>query len=150
MFNDMDIYTIGFTRKSAEEFFGALKRAGVKNVVDVRLLNTSQLAGFTKKEDLPFFLTEIVGADYSHEPLLAPEESAFKDYRRGELDWKSFRRAYMKTASQRSMETVVDWKKVLRRRTVLLCSEPEAEYCHRHFLVEYLQKKGVDLKPIDL
>ncbi len=146
----MNIYTIGFTRKSAEDFFGALKQAGVKNVVDVRLQNTSQLAGFTKKEDLPYFLTEILDADYRHEPLLAPEESAFKAYRGGELGWKEFRAAYMKAAKDRSMETVVDWKRVLRRRTVLLCSEPEAEHCHRQFLVEYLQRKGLGLKPIDL
>ncbi len=146
----MNIYTIGFTRKDAEEFFGTLRSAGIKNVIDIRLQNTSQLAGFTKKDDLPFFLTEILGAHYSHEPLLAPEEAAFKAYRKGELDWKGFRKAYMKLAADRSMDTVVDWKKVLRRRTVLLCSEPEAEHCHRHFLVEYLQKKGFDLKPIDL
>lgn len=146
----MNIYTIGFTRKSAEEFFGTLRSAAIKNVIDIRLQNTSQLAGFTKKDDLPYFLTEILGAGYSHEPLLAPEESAFKAYRRSELDWKGFRKAYMNLAADRSMETVVDWNRVLKRRSVLLCSELNAEHCHRHFLVEYLQKKGLDLKPIDL
>ncbi len=146
----MNIYTIGFTRKGAAEFFGTLRSAAIKNVIDIRLQNTSQLAGFTKKDDLPYFLTEILGAGYSHEPLLAPEESAFKAYRHGELDWKGFRKAYMRLAADRSMETVVDWNRVLRRRSVLLCSEPNAEHCHRHFLVEYLQKKGLDLTPIDL
>ena len=146
----MNIYTIGFTRKGAEEFFGTLRSAGIKNVIDIRLQNTSQLAGFTKKEDLPYFLAEILAADYLHEPLLAPEETAFKAYRVGELDWKGLRRAYMKLAADRSMETVIDWKKVLKRRSVLLCSEPRAEHCHRQVLVEYLQKKGLDLDQIDL
>ncbi|HEX6946942.1 MAG TPA: DUF488 domain-containing protein [Acidimicrobiia bacterium] len=146
----MKVWTIGFTQKSAEEFFGALRDAGIKRVLDIRLQNTSQLAGFTKKDDLEWFLGEILDAEYLHEPLLAPEEQAFKSYRKGVIDWKGFRKAYMKTAAERSIETAVDWPKLLRRRTVLLCSEPDAEHCHRRFVVDYLRDKGLDLEAIDL
>ena len=146
----MKIHTIGFATKSAEEFFSILRSAGVKRVLDVRLLNTSQLAGFTKKHDLEWSLRELVGADYVHEPLLAPEEAAFKAHRRGELEWKDFRKAYMKMAAARSIETVVDWPKILRRRTALLCSEPDAERCHRGLIVAHLRRKGFDLESVDL
>jgi len=70
----MEIYTIGFTKRTAAEFFGALKRAGIKRLLDVRLNNVFQLAGFTKRDDLPFFLKEICGAKYVHQPLLAPTQ----------------------------------------------------------------------------
>lgn len=146
----MNIYTIGFTKKSAHQFFEVLRSAGIKRVLDVRLLNTSQLAGFTKREDLEWFLDEILGAQYIHEPLLAPDVEAFNSYRQGETDWKGFRRAYMNVAKSRSIETVLDWPKLLRRRTVLLCSEPEAEHCHRRFIVEYLHRRGLDLNVVDL
>lgn len=146
----MKVWTIGFTQKSAEGFFGALREAGIKRVLDVRLQNTSQLAGFTKKDDLEWFLAEIVGADYVHEPLLAPDETYFKAYRQGELDWKEFRRAFMKTAASRSIETAVDWPRMLRRRTALLCSEPDAEQCHRGLVVDYLNGKGLQIEATHL
>lgn len=146
----MKVWTIGFTRKGAAGFFGALRDAGIRRVLDIRLQNTSQLAGFTKKDDLEWFLAELMGAGYVHEPLLAPDEEAFRQYRAGEIDWKGFRKAYMKTAAERQIETAIDWPKLLRKRTVLLCSEPDAEHCHRRFIVDYLAAKGLDLEVVDL
>ena len=78
----MEVYTIGFTKKTAAEFFEALRRAGIKRLVDVRLNNTSQLAGFTKREDLAYFLREICGAEYFHEPLLAATPELFDRYKK--------------------------------------------------------------------
>ena len=76
----MEIYTIGFTQKSAAEFFGALRRAGIKRLIDVRLGNTSQLAAFAKRDDLAYFLGEICAAEYRHEPMLAPTAEILDDY----------------------------------------------------------------------
>ena len=86
----MAVYTIGFTKKSAAEFFGALKRVGVKRLLDVRLSNSSQLAGFTKKEDLAYFLHEILGAEYKHEPLLAPTRELLYGYKKQRGSWRDY------------------------------------------------------------
>ena len=83
----MEIYSIGFTKKTAAEFFGKLKAAGIRRLLDVRLNNVSQLAGFTKRDDLRFFLKEICGAEYRHEPLLAPKRDILDGYRKKKLSW---------------------------------------------------------------
>lgn len=77
----MEVYTTGFTKKTAAEFFGSVRQAGIKRLIDVRLHNSSQLAGFTKREDLPFFLREICQAQYLHEPLLAPAQAILDAYK---------------------------------------------------------------------
>ena len=85
----MEIYTIGFTQTTAEHFFGRLKAAGVRRLLDVRLNNSSQLAGFAKAKDLPYFLRELVGATYEHEPLLAPTQELLDEYKKRKGDWAS-------------------------------------------------------------
>ena len=87
----MKIYTIGYTKKSAEEFFGLLERHGIERVVDVRLKNTSQLAGFTKRDDLEYFLQRVLGADYCHTDFLAPTPDLLKAYRESGGDWNCTR-----------------------------------------------------------
>lgn len=146
----MRVYTIGFTKRSAEEFFETLRGADVKRILDVRLQNTSQLAGFTKKEDLPYFLDRLLGADYVHEPLLAPTEENFKAYRSGEIEWTQFRTRFLATARSRKIESAVDWRVLLAKPSVLLCGEPEPDRCHRSLVLEYLTRKGVDLQPTHL
>lgn len=146
----MDLYTIGFTRRSAEEFFEALRAARVERVLDIRLQNTSQLAGFTKKEDLPYFLDRLIGAEYSHEPLLAPDEESFRAYRSGEIDWPHFRSQYRAALRRRKASTAIDWPGLLRKRTVLLCSEPEPDRCHRSILVDHLRRTGHEIEATHL
>jgi hypothetical protein len=86
----MEVYSIGFTQKTAEQFFGILKRASIRRLLDVRLNNLSQLAGFAKRQDLPFFLKEICGAEYRHEPLLAPTQDILDTYRKRKGSWAEY------------------------------------------------------------
>lgn len=145
----MEVYTIGFTKRTAAEFFGALKRAGVKRLLDVRLNNSSQLAGFTKKDDLPFFLKEICGAEYVHEPLLAPTQELLKDYRKKNGSWQEYERRFVQLMGQRKIEEKID-RRLFDVPTVLLCSETTAEHCHRRLVVEYLGKKWGGVKAVHL
>ena len=145
----MEIYTIGFTKKTAAEFFGALREAGVKRLLDVRLHNTSQLAGFAKRDDLQYFLDELCGAEYVHEPLLAPSEELFTAYKRAKGGWEAYKRGFRALLVSREVETKLD-RRLFAGPTVLLCSEPTAERCHRRLVVEYLQDAWGDLRAVHL
>jgi len=141
----MEIYSIGFTQKSAREFFGTLKAHGIERLMDVRLSNTSQLAGFAKQADLAYFLKEICGAEYVHEPLLAPSEELFTAYRKEKGSWDALAKGYLKLLKARKVESVVD-KAGFRKKTVLLCSEATPEQCHRRLALEYLQQHWPEVK----
>jgi len=136
----MQLYTIGFTSKTAEQFFGFIRRAGVATVVDVRLNNTSQLAGFSRRQDLPFFLRELCGADYAHVPALAPSRELLTAHRRKELAWPEFRSRYLDLLDQRSIEDQLD--STLLERGCLLCSEHEPHHCHRSLIADYLNDRA--------
>lgn len=133
----MEIYSIGFTKKSAAEFFGALKAQGIRRLLDVRLNNTSQLAGFAKQADLAFFLKEICGARYDHEPLLAPTQEMLDEYRKLKGGWQLYEQRFLELMGQRRIESVLQASD-FDDRTVLLCSEATAEQCHRRLVLEYL------------
>lgn len=141
----MNIYSIGFTQKSAGEFFETLKRNGIERLLDVRLSNTSQLAGFTKQDDLQYFLKEICGAAYEHEPLLAPSEELFRAYRKEGGSWEALASGYLKLIKARRIETVLS-RSSFKKKTVLLCSEATPEHCHRRLALEYLQKHWPEIK----
>ena len=145
----MAVYTIGFTKKSAAEFFGGLKRAGVKRLLDVRLSNSSQLAGFTKKEDLAYFLQEILAAEYKHEPLLAPTRELLDRYKKQRGSWRDYETAFLELMKQRGIESRLH-RSLFEGPTVLLCSEATAEQCHRRLVVEYLQDRWGDLEIVHL
>ena len=136
----MEIHTIGFTKKSAEQFFTALRRAGIRRLIDVRLNNTSQLAAFAKRDDLEFFLKEICGAEYVHKPELAPTEEILKAYKKKEIEWDEFEQRFTALLNERNIETAID-KRLFDVPAVLLCSEPTAEHCHRRLVAERLQSK---------
>jgi uncharacterized protein (DUF488 family) len=138
------LYTIGFARRTAAEFFGALREAGVKRCIDVRISNTSQLAGFTKRGDLPFFLNELCGTEYIHEPLLSPTLNLMRGFRKGTAGWADYERAFLDLIAERQIEARLD-RNVFDVPTVLLCVETTAEHCHRRLIVEYLQGKWGDL-----
>ena len=135
----MEVYTIGFTKRSAADFFGALRQSGVRRLVDVRLNNSSQLAGFTKCGDLPFFLREICAADYRHEPLLAPTQDLLDDYRKRKGSWQEYERRFLQLLADRHVENRLD-RFLFSMPTVLLCSETTADRCHRRLVIEYLQR----------
>jgi uncharacterized protein (DUF488 family) len=145
----MEIYSIGFTQKTAEQFFGLLKRAGVRRLLDVRLNNVSQLAGFTKREDLQFFLKAICGAEYQHEPMLAPTQEILDDYKKRKGSWLKYEARFVALMAERKIEEKID-RSLFSIPTVLLCSEPTAEHCHRRLVLEYLEEKWGNLKIMHL
>jgi uncharacterized protein (DUF488 family) len=140
----MEVFTIGFTKKSAEQFFGALRRAGIRRVIDVRRNNSSQLASFSKRDDLAYFLRELCGVEYLHELLLAPTQELLDSYRKHGTAWESYEREFLGLMAQRRVEERLD-PALFEQRSVLLCSEPAAERCHRRLVAEYLQKHWPDL-----
>ena len=140
----MEVFTVGFTRKSAEQFFGSLKRAGIRRLLDVRLNNTSQLAGFAKQDDLRFFLRELCGAAYEHEPLLAPTQEMLDALKKRRGAWEEYERAFLALMAERQIEARLD-RESFRVPTVLLCSEHAAEHCHRRLVLEYLRDRWGDI-----
>lgn len=145
----MEIYTIGFAKKSAEAFFGALRKAGIKRLIDIRLSNTSQLAGFTKKDDLKFFLKELCDAEYIHEPLLAPTLEILNSYKKKKISWQEYEQRFLELMAERKIEEKID-RSLFNCPTVLLCSEPKADRCHRRLVLEYLQNNWGNLKIMHL
>jgi uncharacterized protein (DUF488 family) len=141
----MEIYTIGFAKKSAEAFFGALRKVGVKQLIDVRLNNTSQLAGFTKRDDLKYFLKELCGAEYVHEPLLAPTVEILNLYKKKKISWQEYEERFLNLMVERKIEENID-QSFFNGPTVLLCSESKADHCHRRLVLEYLQNKWDNFK----
>jgi uncharacterized protein (DUF488 family) len=141
----MEIYSIGFTQKTAAQFFGVLKDAGVKRVVDVRLNNASQLAGFSKREDLRYFLQALCGADYVHEPLLAPTQEMLDAYRKAKGSWEEYESSFLELIATRRIEEKLD-REMFRVPTALLCSEPTADRCHRRLVLDYLREKWGDME----
>lgn len=148
----MKIYTIGFTKKSASCFFGALKDSGAKRLVDVRLNNKSQLAGFAKRDDLAYFLKELRGVDieYRHIPDLAPTQELLSDYRNRKISWKRYERKFLELMAEREIEEKVP--KGTLEDSCLLCSEHEPDHCHRRLVVEYLQERwgGIEVDHLGL
>jgi uncharacterized protein YeaO (DUF488 family) len=141
----MEIYTIGFTKKTAKQFFTILKNNNVKRLLDVRLNNVSQLAGFTKRDDLAFFLREICFADYVHEPLLAPTQEMLDGYKKKKGSWAIYEEQFRALMSERRIESVLSPSMFLTP-TVLLCSEATPEHCHRRLVLEYLSDAWEDIQ----
>jgi uncharacterized protein (DUF488 family) len=145
----MEIYTIGFTQTSAETFFGKLKQAGIRRLVDVRLNNVSQLAGFAKRDDLEFFLAEICGAQYVHVPQLAPTSEILDAYKKQKGSWEQYECAFLQLLAARKIEEAIR-PDLFDVPTTLLCSEPTAEHCHRRLVLEYLDGKWGNVQAIHL
>ena len=139
----MKIFTIGFTKKNAEQFFARLKQPGLQRVLDTRLNNVSQLAGFTKKDDLRFFLHEVGHIDYVHLPALAPTQAMLDAYKKNGGDWETYEKQFLALMAERRIETSID--KDLVAGACLLCSEATPHHCHRRLVAEYLRGKWGDV-----
>ena len=135
----MRVLTIGFTRKTARRFFELLRDSGTRRVIDVRLSNASQLAGFAKKADLAWFLQELCQIDYLHRPDLAPTKDLLHDWRTGAIDWAAYETRFLGLMRERRIEETVP-KEVLRDGC-LLCSEDQPHHCHRRLVAEYLNER---------
>ncbi len=144
----MKVFTIGFTKKNAEQFFGRLKQPGLVRLVDARLNNVSQLAGFTKKDDLRFFLRQISNIDYLHLPDLAPSQDILDDYKKNGGDWATYERKFLALMERRRVEDKIS--KDIINGGCLLCSEPTPEHCHRRLVAEYLRSRWGDLEIVHL
>jgi uncharacterized protein (DUF488 family) len=141
------VFTIGFTQTTAEAFFERLFTNGVKRVIDVRLWNRSQLAGFAKADDLAWFLRKMGGIDYRHEPLMAPTDEMLAAYRGKKLAWSDYETSFLTLMQSREIEKRLD--PALFADACLLCSEKQAHRCHRRLGIEYLAKKwgrGLEVK----
>jgi uncharacterized protein (DUF488 family) len=135
----IQLFTIGFTKKKAETFFTRLREANVRRVIDVRLNNVSQLAGFAKKEDLQYFLKAIIGIDYVHLEQLAPTQSLLDDYKKRKGSWEQYAAGFTDLLRQRRVEDSI--KPELLNGGCLLCSEQKPHHCHRRLVAEYLTEK---------
>jgi uncharacterized protein (DUF488 family) len=131
------LFTIGFTKKSAEAFFTKLRRSGAKRVVDVRLNNVSQLAGFAKRNDLQYFLREICHMDYVHVPQLAPTQDILDEYKKNKGDWAVYEQKFLELMRKREIEKNID--PAMIADGCLLCSEEKPHHCHRRLVAEYLK-----------
>ncbi len=146
----MEIYSIGFTQTTAEHFFGRLKRSGVQRLLDVRRNTSSQLAGFAKARDLPYFLRELLSAEYAHEPLLTPTEELLKAYKRqGAMPWTEYEERFLALLRERQVERRLD-PGLFLTPTALLCSEATPEHCHRRLALEYLARHWGELQIVHL
>jgi uncharacterized protein (DUF488 family) len=145
----MRLFTIGFTKKSAAQFFGLLRKHGIQRLIDVRLNNVSQLAGFAKRDDLRFFLKEVCGAEYVHEPLLAPTQEMLDAVKKQKGDWDEYERQFLVLMASRQIEKRLS-PDLFAAPSVLLCSEATAEHCHRRLVGEYLGGKWGELEMVHL
>ena len=142
--SNINVFTIGFSKKNAEAFFTKLKTAGVKKIIDIRLNNVSQLSGFAKKDDLAFFLRELCNCGYRHEPLLAPTKDILDDYKKKKIDWSEYEKRFKGLLKARNAHTLVSSSEL--HKACLLCSEPTPEKCHRRLVAEYLKSYLKNIK----
>jgi uncharacterized protein (DUF488 family) len=134
----MKLFTIGFTKTSAEGFFSRLAKANVKKLIDVRLNNVSQLAGFAKKDDLRYFAKSICGIDYEHIAELAPTQDILDEYKKSKGAWSVYAEKFLDLMARRKIENI---DRARLDDGCLLCSEDKPHYCHRRLVAEYLKGK---------
>lgn len=144
----MKIFTIGFTKKTAEQFFKAIQASGTKRVIDVRLNNVSQLAGFAKKEDLKYFLREVCGVDYVHMDQLAPTQEMLDGYKKHKGEWLAYEKEFLALMKRREIERRIPPEVVADG--CLLCSEEKPHHCHRRLVAEYLKEHWGDSQIVHL
>jgi uncharacterized protein (DUF488 family) len=140
----LDLYTIGFTKKSAQQFFDTLVKSGVKRVVDTRLNNVSQLAGFAKREDLKYFLLKIGDIEYIHLLELAPTKDILDEYKKNGGDWETYENKFLQLMRDRQIEEKISPD--ILDDGCLLCSEAKPHHCHRRLVAEYLNEKWGNVK----
>jgi uncharacterized protein (DUF488 family) len=144
----MKLFTIGFTEKSAEDFFTRLQKANVRRVVDIRLNNTSQIAGFAKSRDLQYFLRAIANLDYVHIPDFAPTQEILDDFKKKKGAWAEYEKRFNDLMIKRRIVNTAT--ELLRDGDCLLCSEHTPEHCHRRLVAEHIQKHLADVEVVHL
>ncbi len=135
-----EIYTIGYTKKSAETFFELLKKYNIDIVIDIRLNNTSQLAGFTKYPDIIYLLHEIDDISYTHDKMFAPDKNTLLKYKKKEIDWIQYVGEFSNTMNERNIKEYIKQNYKLNKKLCLLCSEATAMNCHRSLVADEFKK----------
>lgn len=143
------LYTIGFTKKGAKEFFGLLKGHGIKRLVDIRLNNRSQLAGFTKKDDLKYFAGALCGASYHHMPTLAPTQEILDRLKKHNGSWDDYETSFQSQMRERGAIERLD-RAFFNEPCCLLCSEATPEHCHRRLVADAIQKRWPEIEIMHL
>ena len=142
------LFTIGFTKKTARQFFELLKKNNVKKIIDIRINNSSQLAGFAKGADLEYFANEICGIKYKHIADFAPTKELLSDYQNKKIDWIEYKKIYKNLIEKRNVTAKYNIEEF--DNACFLCSEPTAEQCHRKLLVEYFKEKNPQIQIIHI
>jgi uncharacterized protein (DUF488 family) len=143
----LTMFTIGFTRKSARTFFSMLRNAGVATLIDVRLNNSSQLAGYSKRDDLAFFCETVLGIRYQHVTALAPTQAMLDRFRKSDAGWRAYETEFLALMRERRIEADA---RAMFDRACLLCAEPTADHCHRRLVAEYLQRAWRNVEIVHL
>lgn len=142
----MKLFTIGFTKKSAKEFFDLLKSNNIKKIIDIRLNNSSQLAGFTKGNDLKYFLKVICNIDYEHDISLAPTQEILDGYKKKKINWDQYEQLFKNLLIVRNSIDCINYKtKKDYDNLCLLCSELSPKNCHRRLVAEYIKENNLEL-----
>ena len=144
------VYTIGFTKKTAEEFFTLLRNNDISLVVDVRLNNTSQLASFSKYPDIVFFLESICKIDYKHDLMFAPTALTLSKYKKKEIGWNEYVDDFSDTMNKRHIKDHIRYNYSLSPNICLLCSEPVPTYCHRRLVADLFKEVFPNINIIHL
>tara|TARA_B100000315_G_C14343732_1_gene480791 strand:- start:113 stop:553 length:441 start_codon:yes stop_codon:yes gene_type:complete len=144
----IELYTIGFTKKNAKNFFNLLNINSVETIVDTRINNTSQLSGFAKADDLEFFAESIGGMNYKHIIDFAPTKELLSKYRKKEMTWEEYEVEYLNLLDMRKIKDTVSIDNL--NKSCLLCSEHSPEFCHRRLLAEFFQHINKNVKIIHL
>ena len=146
--NKIKLFTIGFTKKNAETFFGKITKSGIEKMIDIRLNNVSQLAGFTKKDDLIYFLKKICNCEYAHIPLLAPTKEILDVYKKKEITWPEYEKRFKDLLIQRKAHALLSISEL--HMACLLCSEPTPDKCHRRLVAEFFKNYFKEIEVIHL
>ena len=144
------IYTIGFTKKTAKQFFSILNENHIDIVVDIRLNNSSQLAGFSKYPDVEFFLDKICNIRYKHDLHFAPSESTLARYKKKQISWEEYQIEFAQTMQDRNITEYIKTNYDNDISICLLCSEPTPENCHRRLVAEYFKNIFNEIEIIHL
>ena len=143
----MKLFTIGFTKSSAQQFFTRIQNSGAKKLLDIRLNNVSQLAGFAKRDDLRYFLQEICHIPYNHEPRLAPNQQMLDEFKKKHGAWDDYEKQFLNLMAERHIENI---DKTNFDGACLLCSEDKPHHCHRRLVAEYLREKWGNIDIVHL
>lgn len=142
-----NIFSIGFTKKSASIFFELLIKNEVHKIIDVRLNNKSQLAGFAKGSDLKYFLDKVAGISYKYEEIFAPTKEILDAYKKREINWDMYEEKYVRLMLERKINSYIENKGIdYWLSSCILCSEETADYCHRRLVINEVLKVFPDIE----